>query len=193
MPNIYIIAGPNGAGKTTFATKRLFQKIQCSEFVNADFIASGLSRYHPEKVAFKAGRLMLEKLKELSDSKVDFAFETTLSSRTFLPFLKENKQNGYTINIFYLWLASSDTAINRVLTRVEEGGHNVPAEDVARRYQRSIYNFINLYVPIANNWFLYDNTRWLPIKIANQKNGSLIKVIDYNLWQKINEEVKNNG
>lgn len=191
MPNIYIIAGPNGAGKTTFATKHLFQKIQCSEFVNADFIASGLSRYHPEKVAFKAGRLMLEKLKELSDSKVDFAFETTLSSRTFLPFLKENKQNGYTINIFYLWLDSYKAAICRVKKRVEEGGHNVPAEDVERRYQRSIYNFINLYIPIANNWVLYDNSTGAFIEVANKLEDCQIEIFDYDLWNKINVEVSN--
>lgn len=189
MPNIYIIAGPNGAGKTTFATKYLFDELGCNEFVNADFIASGLSRYHPEKVAFKAGRLMLERLKQLAELQVDFAFETTLASRTFLPFLSDNKKKGYKINISYLWLNSYSVAIYRVRKRVTEGGHNVPEEDVRRRYNRSICNFINLYSSIANSWILYDNTNENPIKIASKLEGNFSLVFDKDIWEAVNKEV----
>jgi predicted ABC-type ATPase len=92
---IVVIAGPNGAGKSTAAPFLLKQALGILEFVNADQIASGLSAYSPETVAFQAGRIMLNRLHELADSQANFAFESTLSSRTFAPFLRRCKSTGY--------------------------------------------------------------------------------------------------
>lgn len=83
MPNIYILAGPNGSGKSTVARALIPRFLHCAEFVNADVIAHGLSAFKPEGAAFEAGRVMLRRLDELAAEKMDFAFETTLSSRTF--------------------------------------------------------------------------------------------------------------
>ena len=74
-----IIAGPNGAGKTTFAREFLPNEADCPVFVNADLIAAGLAPFSPEAVSFRAGRLMLEEIKNHVRRQESFAFETTLS------------------------------------------------------------------------------------------------------------------
>lgn len=81
--NLYIIAGCNGAGKTTASFTILPEIIDCKEFVNADEIAKGLSPFQPEKVAFEAERIMLNRIAELLDSSESFVFETTLSTRSY--------------------------------------------------------------------------------------------------------------
>jgi predicted ABC-type ATPase len=91
QPTVVVIAGPNGAGKSTAAPFLLKQALGILEFVNADQIAVGLSAYSPETVSFEAGRIMLKRLHELAASKVSFAFESTLSSRTFALFLSRCK------------------------------------------------------------------------------------------------------
>lgn len=91
MPNLYIIAGCNGAGKTTASYTVLPEILECKEFVNADSIAAGLSPFNPESVALEAGRLMLQRINSLLEEKVDFAFETTLSTRSYASFIKRPK------------------------------------------------------------------------------------------------------
>ena len=125
QPTIVVIAGPNGAGKSTAAPFLLKQALGILEFVNADQIASGLSAYSPETVAFQAGRIMLNRLHELAVSKSSFAFESTLSSRTFAPFLKRCQAAGYRVQIFYVALPSAQLAVSRVALRVRRGGHHI--------------------------------------------------------------------
>lgn len=81
--NIYIIASCNGAGKTTPSFTILPEILDCKEFVNADEIAKGLSSFQPEKVSFEAGRIMLERIEVLLKSNENFAFETTLSTKSY--------------------------------------------------------------------------------------------------------------
>lgn len=83
MPNLYVISGCNGAGKTTASFTLLPEMLDCDEFINADEIARGLSPLNPEKAAIEAGRLMLTKIDRLIKSKKDFAFETTLSTKSY--------------------------------------------------------------------------------------------------------------
>jgi predicted ABC-type ATPase len=129
MSKLYIIAGCNGAGKTTASYTILPEILDCREFVNADEIAKGLSPFQPEKVAFEAGRIMLHRIQELINGKVDFAFETTLSSKTYLHTIKQAKSTGYEIVLIFFWLESVELAKSRVRKRVSEGGHNIP-EDI---------------------------------------------------------------
>lgn len=104
--NAYIIAGPNGSGKTTFATKFLPEYVKCPHFVNADLIARGLSPFSPEHVAIKAGKLVLEQIRELVKKNMDFGFETTLSGKTYLKHFQSLKDNGYRLHLFFLWIPS---------------------------------------------------------------------------------------
>ncbi len=100
MPTIYIIAGPNGAGKTTAAYTLLPDVFNTYEFVNADEIARGLSPFNFEGVTFQAARIMIERLYQLVKENKSFAFETTLSGLTYLPFIKDAKTKGYDIILF---------------------------------------------------------------------------------------------
>ena len=121
MPNLYIIAGCNGAGKTTASYTVLPEILNCREFVNADNIAAGLSPFNVESVAFAAARIMLQRMNELLNEKVDFAFETTLSTRSYVSFIRKAKSSGYQITLLYFWLSSPQNAIQRVAKRVSQG------------------------------------------------------------------------
>jgi len=182
--NVYIIAGPNGAGKTTFAKKFLPEYAKCRNFVNADLIAQGLSPFSPRAAALKAGRLVLEQIKNLAQRDLDFAFETTLSGKSYIAFLKGLKKKGYSINIFFLWIPNSELAIDRIKDRVAGGGHDVPAIDVKRRFCRGIFNFWHHYRLLADSWLLFNNSDAMPKLIACQRLGK-VEVLDRPLFEKI--------
>jgi predicted ABC-type ATPase len=156
-PRVVVIGGVNGAGKST-AARELLHSLKIDVFANADVIASGLNSLNPEAEAFRAGRMLLEWINELAANRCDFAFETTLASRTYAPWLRSLKQCGYRVTLIYYWLASPEVAIARVRQRVLSGGHAIPDADVRRRYPRSVRNFLELYRPIADEWEVYDNT-----------------------------------
>ena len=143
-PSVVVLAGPNGAGKSTAAPALLQGTLGVTEFVNADDIARGLSAFNAERAALPAGRVMLARLHELARRRMSFAFETTLASRSFAPWLTGLKRDGYSIHMLFLWLPSADFALDRVADRVRMGGHSVPAETVRRRYRAGIRNFFNL-------------------------------------------------
>ena len=157
-PRCIIIAGPNGAGKTTFAREFLLREAGVIHFVNADLIAGGLSPLRPELAARQAGRLVLIELTRLAKARKDFAFESTLSGRTYLRLLNRWKTAGYWIEIVFLSLPSVQLALHRIATRVRQDGHDVPRADVLRRFDRSWQNFHALYRPLADTWSVYDNS-----------------------------------
>jgi predicted ABC-type ATPase len=182
--NIYIIAGSNGSGKTTFARKFLPDYAKCTNFVNADLIAQGLSPFSPRIAAMKAGRLVLEQIHNLADKNSDFAFETTLAGKSYVSFLKNLKHRGYFIRLFFLWIPNPELALARIKDRVAEGGHDVPAADVRRRFSRGIYNLFKLYRPILDSWMLFDNSRATPSLIVKEKYNKLV-IIDEHLFDRI--------
>jgi predicted ABC-type ATPase len=151
-PVVVVIGGPNGAGKTTSAKLLLPDGVFISHFVNADTIAAGLSAFEPERVAMEAGRIMLRRLRELAEQRENFAFETTLASRSFTTFLRELQAVGYSVRVAYVWLRTPELSVERVAARVLRGGHHVPEETIRRRYERGIVNFKTLYRPIADSW-----------------------------------------
>ncbi len=152
--NVYIIAGPNGSGKTTFAKEFLPKYAECTNFINADLIAQGVSPFSPERAALRAGKIVLQQIKEYAGNSADFGFETTLSGKTYLNVIKELKSKGYKVHLFFLWIPDYSLAIERIKGRVAEGGHFVPDEDVIRRFSRSNLNFINSYRTMADTWLL---------------------------------------
>ncbi len=169
QPRCVVIAGPNGAGKTTFAREFLPKDAGIIHFVNADLIAGGLSPLRPELAALAAGRLFLAELDRLAGSKSDFAFETTLSGQTYLTRVKQWKSCGYRIEVVYLRLGSPQIALKRIAERVKQGGHNVPARDVLRRFARGWENFCGVYRPLADTWAVYDNSGEVPRLLERSK------------------------
>lgn len=185
MPNLYIIAGCNGAGKTTASYTILPEILHCREFVNADNIAAGLSPFNPESVAVEAGRLMLKRIHLLLEEKADFAFETTLATRSYQSLIKKAKNEGYQVTLLYFWLSSPELAKRRVASRVKKGGHHIPDEIIERRYYRGIHNLVNLYIPICDNWIVVKNEDAQPEEIGSG-NGNAEKVIKMNdIWSVI--------
>jgi predicted ABC-type ATPase len=156
-PTIYLIAGCNGAGKTTFAREFLLKEVGCANFLNADYLALGLSPLSPEIAALKAGRLLLVEFKSLVVRKETFAVESTLSGLTYLRLLREAQRRGFRVYIHFLWLPKPANAIARVRERVKKGGHNVLVPDIRRRFARGLRHFVLDYAPLADRWAVWNN------------------------------------
>lgn len=185
-PKVIVLAGPNGAGKSTVAPRVLTGAYGVTEYVNADTIARGLSGFDPDEAAFKAGRVMLDWMNELSAARTDFAFETTLAARSFAPWLNDLKAGGYRVHLLFFWLPSAEMAIRRVAARVKAGGHGIPEETIRRRYGRGLENLFELYLPLTDEWCVFDNTYSSgPIMIANGEGSVVTHIVDRKSWQKI--------
>ena len=189
-PQVVIIAGPNGAGKSTLAPSLLFDTFGLLEFVNADTISTGLSAFNTEAVAFEAGRIMLNRLRELARNAESFAFESTLATRSYSPWLRHLTKMGYEFHILFLWLNSVDLAVTRVVERVRQGGHAVNDNIVRRRYNRGLRNLFELYTPLANTWTIYDNSGSSPVLIATGGTAEDPTIVNPQLWQVLLETGK---
>lgn len=169
--DILIIAGPNGAGKTTFARSYLLNEASYySTFINADMIAAGLNPFHPERPAFAAGRIMLRLIDEHVLRGESFAFETTLSGRSYARAIPNWQALGYTVRLCFLRLPSPDMAVVRVENRVREGGLHVPEEVIRRRFHSGCRNFQRLYRDIVDEWILFDSSRKTTRVMAEGRN-----------------------
>lgn len=180
-----VLAGPNGSGKTTAAPLILRDRLHVSEFVNADTIARGLSEFNVESVSFDAGRIMLRRLDQLAEQRADFAFETTLASRTFAPFLRQLVESGYAAHIAFIWVPAPELNILRVADRVRRGGHFVKEEDIRRRYARGISNFFNIYRRLPISWDFYDNRGGEPVVVARGFSTEVRQIAQPSLWNEI--------
>ncbi len=185
-PNVVVLAGPNGAGKSTSAPKLLKGVLGIYEFVNADIIAHGLSGFRPDQAGLAAGRIMLDRLRELARQRSSFAFETTLASRTFAPWIADLLRTGYQFHLVFLWLPTADLAVARVAARVQAGGHDVPEETIRRRYEAGLLNFFRLYRPMTTTWQLCDNSVSDNPKLIASGEAALTRfVVDSSAWEPI--------
>ena len=175
--NLYIIAGCNGAGKTTASFTILPEILNCKEFVNADEIAKGLSPFQPEKVSIEAGRIMLKRIDELFLENENFAFETTLATKTYKEKVLNAKKEGYFVTLLFFWLKNTELAKERVKTRVLEGGHNIPEDIIERRYLNGIINLFDIYLPIVDQVLIFDNSEGKHKLIAEKNFGEEISII----------------
>lgn len=170
MKRVFIIAGPNGAGKTTFALEFLPREANCPEFINVDLIAAGISPFDPDRVAIRAGRLMLSEIRRRVRSGNSFAFETTLSGQGYARLIPRWRAAGYYVKLIFLNVPTADLAVARVEARVAQGGHNVPESVIRRRFDRSLRNLTDLYCPLVNRWEWYDNSGITPRLISAGDN-----------------------
>jgi predicted ABC-type ATPase len=191
MKKLYVIAGCNGAGKTTASYTILPEILDCKEFVNADEIARGISPFQPEKVGIEAGRMMLKRIKNLLEAGESFAFETTLSTRSYVTFIEKAKELGYQVTCLFFLLDSEELAISRVATRVKEGGHHIPEEVIRRRYKSGLKNFFNLFLPRVDNW-LFVNNSGDSYEIIAEGSMNEITVNNVLQWKELKEKYYGN-
>jgi predicted ABC-type ATPase len=185
-PHLVVLAGPNGAGKSTAAPELLKGALGVHEFVNADLIAQGLSGFQPENTAIEAGRILLHRLRRLTEQRVSVAFESTLASRSLAPWIRNLLGSGYAFHLLFLWLPTAEMAVARVQDRVRMGGHSVPEETIRRRYHAGLKNFFCLYRPLATTWRFYDNSAWpRPRLMASGAGNTTETVLDSAAWHTI--------
>ena len=187
-PHVIVVAGANGAGKSTAATSLLRDTLEVGEFVNADTIAAGLSAFRPQSVAIAAGRIMLARTRRLAVARESFAFETTLASRNFAPWLAGLQRDGYHVHLLFLWLDSADLAVRRVAERVRLGGHDIPADVVRRRYRAGLANLFRLYMPLADSWQVFDNSGAAAPRPIAAGDGRTVRLVDDpEAWRNLKE------
>lgn len=184
MPELYIIAGPNGAGKTTAAKTILPEVFDCEIFLNADEIAAQLNPENAEAAALKAGRIMLSQIEECIDKKVTFSIETTLATRSYLQLVSKAQLQQYEVILLFFYLPSAEMAKQRVRQRVQKGGHSIPENVIERRYSSGIKNLID-FIEIVNRWRVYENVVSPPLKIAEGERDGLIKILNFEVWKKL--------
>lgn len=184
---MYIIAGCNGAGKTTASLTILPYVLDCREFVNADEIAKELSPFHPESVAFEAGRMMLNRIDLLIEREESFSFETTLAAKSYHGLIKKAKGKGFKVILLFYWLRSIELAKARVAIRVQEGGHNIPPDVIERRYKSGITNLFRIYLPMVDEWFLYDNSNLVTELMAEKTREKFVIIYNARKWQILNQ------
>lgn len=180
-PELFVLAGPNGAGKTTAASAILPRRFRTNRFLNADEIAKALAIAS----SIEAGRIMLKRMHELRDRRETFAFETTLAGKSNVRFLVEARSAGYRIHLAYVWLSSVELAKKRVAVRIQRGGHDIPVEDIERRYCRGLKNFFGPYQPLANRWVLCDNSGRRLVVVARGRLGEAPTIYDQKRFERI--------
>ena len=190
-PQIIILAGPNGAGKSTLAPFLLRDWLGLMEFVNADVIASGLSAFEPERAALEAGRIMLRRLRKLAAQRKNFAFETTLATRSYANWLRQLVQEGWHVNLIFIWLDSPELAVQRVKARVAAGGHAIPEATIRRRYDKGVRNFFTLYQELAETWAVYDNSNSAQaVMLAKGRRKNQQVIFHQERWEHFSREAK---
>jgi predicted ABC-type ATPase len=188
--NVVIVGGPNGAGKTTWAVANLSSVLDIQEFVNADEIARGLSPLNPERVAVASGRAMLDRLNILVKAGDSFAFETTCAGRTHLRLMERCRTAGYRMMLVFLWLPSVEAACARVARRVARGGHAIPEDVIARRYQLGLRNMRSLYLPFTDTAIIFDNSDGNFVPIAERRYEAPLIILDEPRWRQIEEAAR---
>jgi predicted ABC-type ATPase len=189
VKEIFIIGGPNGAGKTTAARALLRNVLDGIVFLNADEIAREIAPEDSDSAALAAGRVFLEKMRSLIQQSQSFAFETTCSGKSYARLLEQCRQDGWRIFLYYFWLPSAEYSVERVARRVRQGGHAIPVDVIHRRYRAGVSNMRNLYLPLAEEAEIYDNTDKQRRMIAAKRAGNLI-VFEPELWSDLLEVAK---
>ena len=190
QPICYIIAGPNGAGKTTFALQYLPKIVSCNNFINADEIAKGVSPLNFEAGLLQASKIFLQALNKKLENKKNFAFETTLSGRSYLTKIPEWQKDGWKIVLIYLFIPSAEFSALRVQQRFEQGGHNVPADAIVRRYPKSVKNLF-LYSEVCDQTLCFNNKLGDVKPVFEKKQGQQIEILDKVTYSRIMEIVNN--
>jgi predicted ABC-type ATPase len=185
-PVVIVIGGPNGAGKSTLASLYVPPSMT---FVNADEVAKTLPTYPSRDADLQAGRIVIEQMEELGNRRASFAVETTLAGRTLAAHIgRLRRVEGYVFQLIFIWSPSVELCVQRVASRVRRGGHHIPEETIRRRYSAGIRNFFGLYQPLADRWYVYNNSALGdPRLVAEGGVGEDLRIHDPSSWNSMVE------
>lgn len=178
-PEAIIIAGPNGAGKSTLAYEYI--EVHGYDYLSADLIATTLRPDKPETVRIEAGKRFFDQIGSLIENRKSFIVETTLAGGGFKRVLEKLRQSRYATRIAFVFLDSPVLCVRRVQERVQRGGHDVPIEDIIRRFYRSKRNFWYDYRLQVDRWYLFYNAGEHVQEVAVGE-GTDFEVIDERLY-----------
>lgn len=171
MPVLTIFAGPKGSGKSSIIARVDF--VGRDRLLEADAVAGRIHRSYPWLASMAAGREVLRRTQEYLGSGQDFAIETTLSGRWTTNAVNRALARGFFVRLVYICLDNAEQCIRRVQERVAQGGHNVPNEDVRRRYSRSLSN-LKQVMHVASETLIYDNSGPEPALILEIRSGQVV-------------------
>lgn len=184
VPRIHVLAGVNGAGKSSVGGEQF--RAAGAQYYNPDEAASKVRRANTRltqseanSIAWRIGKTLLERA--IQEQK-DFAFETTLGASTMTELLIQAAGSGFEVHIWFAGLATPEQHIARVRARVMQGGHDIPEEDIRRRFDHSRLNLIRL-MPYLKSLRVFDNSietrlktseRPVPVLVVHVENGKVI-------------------
>lgn len=169
MPSLWVIGGPNGAGKSTWAEKFIADDVPV---ISPDTIAAQ-SGVNP----ISAGKKALQERKALLKNRADFVVDTTFSGRGEVAHLRKALHSGYDVTLIFVGIKDPSFSAARVMQRVKNGGHNVPEEDIKRRFSRSVLNLYSVLKQVPDIKIL-DNSGRDYEEILTKERGSITFVSD---------------
>jgi len=161
-PVVLVFAGPNGSGKSTFTKSMPLS----GEYVNADDMKReyNLSELEAAEKAEAIRNRLVEK-------KLDFTFETVLSTNRNMLLLEKAKRNGYEVQCIYVLTFNPDINVARVRGRVYEGGHDVPEDKIRSRYTKAL-KLLPKLINICDKILIYDNSIMPSLIYKKDDNGN---------------------
>ena len=169
MKTYTIVGGVNGVGKSSFTGVLKEQTTELGTIIDVDKITAELGGS-----ALAGGKVALKRIKECIEKQVSFTQETTLSGYKTEATAKKVKALGYRVRLFYVGLDTVDESLQRIENRVRRGGHNIPHDDVARRFEGR-WEAVAKVLPYCDEAEFYDNNNGF-VKIAVYRNGELLRV-----------------
>lgn len=124
------------------------------------------------------------------DANENFAFETTLATKSYKSKILEAKAKNYNVTLLFFWLQNPELAIERVKTRVSEGGHNIETDIINRRYIAGIKNLFEIYLSIVDEVLIFDNSEGKHDLIAEKIFDAEINIINKNKFDKLKSYYK---
>lgn len=177
-PVLIIVAGPNGSGKTTI-TKSLLahQWAEDCVYVNPDDIANDLFGDWNSKESSLKAAVHAEKIRgDCITNGKSLIFETVMSVRDKLDFVRHAKESGYFVRLFFICTSTPKINASRVAGRVMEGGHDVPIQKIIDRYSKSIANCADI-IDEVDRAYIFDNSaeNQNPVLLYRVSDGEIVK------------------
>ncbi len=164
-----VFAGTNGAGKSTISAQ---MKEYVGVIIDPDQIARAINPANPRDADLSAGREAVKLIRQLISQRDNFAIETTLSGSFALRHMKMANEQGYRVVLYYIGLQDVQMHIDRVTSRVEQGGHWIAEKDIRWRYGQSLSNLIPA-LQVSDEVIIIDNT-YKPEIVAEIKQSKIV-------------------